>query len=62
MVGTRKVKDGRETLLALLLGFVIAAYLKAPVELYVTFAACAVGKTGIFNWGNAKEHASQVNK
>ena len=62
--GSRKLTVDRETMLALLLGFIVGAYLKADVTLYTTFAAALVAKTGVFNWGNAQEHkaAAEVPK
>lgn len=58
--GGRKLADSRETLLALLLGLGVCAYLKTDVNLYFAFAAAAVGKSGVFNWGNAKEHQAKA--
>lgn len=54
--GSRKLTDARETMVALLIGFTVAAYFRVDVQLYFAFAAGVVGKSGVFNWGNAKEH------
>jgi len=56
MEGGRKLKDARETALLLTLGFIVGAYFKVDVQLYFAFAACLVGKSGVFMWGNSKEH------
>ena len=40
----------------LFLGLLACGYLKIDTQLYTVFAACLVGKSGVFNWGNAKEH------
>jgi hypothetical protein len=42
--------------LALTLGLLVCAWLGADPQLYFGFAAAAVGKSGVFNWGNAQEH------
>jgi hypothetical protein len=55
-----KVQEARETALLLLLGFIVAAYLKCDVNLYFGFAATLVGKTGIFMWGKSKEYSANT--
>jgi hypothetical protein len=60
MNGGRKLADARETLLALTLGVIVCAWLKADPQLYFGFAAAAVGKSGVFNWGNAQEHKAKA--
>lgn len=54
--GTRKLKATRETMLAMLLGFIVAAVLKAPVELYLALVVGLGGKDFAFMWGNRAEH------
>jgi hypothetical protein len=56
----RKISDARETLLALTLAFIVAAWLGADPQLYFGFAAAAVGKSGVFNWGNSQEHKAKA--
>lgn len=57
--GNRKFKDARESALILLVGFIIAAWLKADAQLYFGLIFGVVGKTGLFNWGNVKEHQTE---
>ena len=53
---SRKKQDATETGALLFLGLLACGYLKIDTQLYTVFAACLVGKSGVFNWGNAKEH------
>lgn len=57
--GSRKMAVTRETLLAMVLGFIVAAYFKVPVELFGMFVLGLAGKDAGFMWGNAREHASK---
>jgi mannose/fructose/N-acetylgalactosamine-specific phosphotransferase system component IIC len=58
--GDRKVKATRETSLLLFAGFLIAAWLKVPLELYATFALGLFGKLGAFVYGNVQEHKAKA--
>ncbi len=58
--GGRKLADARESLLALTLGLIVCAWLNADAQLYFGFAAAVVGKSGVFNWGNAQEHKAKT--
>ncbi len=55
MQPSRKVQEARETALLLFAGLLVVAWLKADAQLYFGFVAGVIGKTGVFNWGNAKE-------
>ena len=57
--GNRKLTVTRETLVALLIGFGVAAYFKVPTELFGMFVLGLMGKDAGFMWGNAKEHAAE---
>lgn len=56
----RKLAVTRETMLAMLLGFVVAAYFKVGADLFGMFVLGLAGKDAGFMWGNAKEHAATV--
>jgi hypothetical protein len=56
MKGDRKLKSAREHALILLLGFIVAVWLKADVTIFGYFVGGLVGKQIAFMWGNAQEH------
>ena len=58
-VGERKFRESRETALLLFAGLLVCAWLKADIQLFFGFAAAVVGKSGVFNWGNAQEHKAK---
>lgn len=58
--GSRKLYVDNQSALLLVLGLLIVSWLKAPVEAYYAFVAGVVGKTGVFAWGNSKEHEAAV--
>lgn len=55
--GQRKFSATREAQLMLLLAFIVAAWMKAPVELFVALVVGIGGNAFSFMWGNSKEHA-----
>lgn len=54
--GNRKSTANRESHLILMLGFVVAAWMHAPTELFVAFVVGIGGTSASFMWGNAQEH------
>lgn len=54
--GERKAKATRETELVLFLGFLVAAWMKTPADIFGLFVAGLVGKLSAFMWGNSQEH------
>lgn len=58
-VGNRKSKVSWQSQLALLIGFVIAAAMKAPVELYVAYVIGIGGTSFSFMWANAQVHKAR---
>ena len=60
--GSRKLAVDQQSALLLVLGLLIVSWLKAPVEAYYAFVAGVVGKTGVFTWGNTKEHEAEAKK
>jgi hypothetical protein len=54
--GSRKQRVSRETSLIILFGFIIASWMKCPVELFVAFVVGVSGTAFSFMWGNSNEH------
>jgi len=59
MIGSRKTEVTREMALLLLAGFIIAVWMRAPTEIYVSYVLGLSAKAGAFMWGNAQEHRSK---
>jgi len=60
--GGRKLRESRESAWFLLVGFIVAAWLKVSAELYAAFALGVAGKSAGFMWGNSKEHQATAAK
>jgi hypothetical protein len=60
--GNRKVKVSFVTMVFLLAGFAIAAWMKADFQLYLCYAGGVTGANLGFMWGNSKEHLAGTKK
>ena len=60
--GNRKITETRETMIAVLIAFGIAAWMKVDNQMFFACVGALVGKSAVFNWGNSKEHAANVPK
>lgn len=56
MKGERKVKVSTLNLLLMFAGFGLAAWMKAPTELFVAYVVGLNGTAFSFMWGNAQTH------
>ena len=60
--GGRKSKVSWQSQVALLIGFGLACWMKAPVELYVAYVVGIGGTAFSFMWGNTNEHKANNGK
>jgi mannose/fructose/N-acetylgalactosamine-specific phosphotransferase system component IIC len=60
--GNRKQAVNNATMLFLLIGFIIAAWMKVDFNLYLTYALGCVGGSGAFMWANTKVHQTSSEK
>jgi len=58
--GQRKQKISLQTMTFLLIGFIIAAWVKVDFQLYLCYAAGCLGLNTAFMWGNVKENQSDA--